>query len=183
MKGGNIIEVWEWPKIKEELDKATGQQRFLLAAYFGTGARLRELLEIKKSDIQDNTIDNIKVLQVLLPTFKNKTTNARTIYLDYDKELWIIQPIKDWLETITEPSQKIFLKSGRWVEGKFRIWFGKHPHFFRHSRATYNTTFWHMRDVENQIFMGWSDTQMASNYTHLTNRNMVDIFKRQQNEA
>jgi len=182
MKGGNIIQVWEWQRVKSEIDNATGVKRFLLAAYFGTGARLRELLEVKKSDIQDNDIEGTKVLQILLPTFKNKKVNARTVYLDYNKEAWLIAPIKEWLETISEPNQPLLSKSGRWVELKFQEWFGKKVHFFRHSRATYNTTFWHMRDVENQIWMGWSDTQMASRYTHLTTRNMVDIFKRKQGE-
>jgi integrase len=181
LKGRKVIEVWPHTSIQALAERTTNQDaQYLLAGLFGTGARLNEFLSLRKKDI---TTSDDGIVRVILPTFKNPNTHARTIHLHPKHEAWIIKPIIERADRLQGPEELLLQKSGRWVQKKCKFWFHKHPHFFRHCRATYNYNFWNMRDVEVQKFMGWSDTQMAATYTHLTENDMLAIFKRFDNHA
>lgn len=181
MKGKRYIEeIWSWHYFKKILEACPNREAsFLLAAYFGTGARLNELLLIKKKEIKEIEHNSMRFLTFIVPTFKNPTVHARNTYVSFqlESENFLIPIIQDWIKDLDE-EDKIYCHSGRWVEKLCRKWFGKHPHFFRHCRATYNINVLRMRDVENQKFMGWSDTQPAATYTHLSQENMLDIYHR-----
>lgn len=143
------------------------RDKALLALNYLTGARVSELLSIKrkqiekvsKADVEFLIIHNVKVL-------KRRKDIHRTILIPVKKE-------KDFLLLALEhinktgDEEKLFdiTRQRAWQITKNKT--GYFNHFFRHLRTTHLVTDYNFSAHELQKFFGWASSKMADAYAHL----------------
>ena len=176
----NTIRAKPIPKTQLEIlieNVGNPRDKALIILLYLTGARVSEILALKKEDI---TVDESERLLVAkLPTLKRKSgVLDRNVAIKREDKY--AQWLEKYLETL-EPNQPVIYnqhipnepidRQHAWrIIKKYcrEIW----PHLFRHTRLTELAK----RFTEFQLmkFAGWTDTRPAKNYIHLTYQDYAD---------
>ena len=148
------------------------------AILFDTGARISELMELKRCDIKFDKFGAI----LRIPTVKRRSDNMfRSIRINASLpslEKWLIQipdksdqyvwtEIKNKNKRMSYDSAYVMIKYTMKMSGiKKNIY----PHIFRHSSVTY----WHAKGLPEGVLkkrVGWTaDSNMLRRYSHINER-------------
>lgn len=171
----------EYKIIKEILGEIISpRDKALCALLYGTGARLNELLQLKRDDLRVKG----NYLVVYLYTEKNWQHPIRAVPIKFKPtplkekpkpaEAWIVKPVMDWLEVCGEI---LFPFSDRWARKIVQKHFGCHPHLLRHSRLTHLVELFGLKDFRLQRIAGWRDIKSANPYIHLDWKDTIEDFE------
>lgn len=161
---------YPYEKIKEKITNCTNPQAQSIAALaYASGARVSELNNIKKIDIQEREgylRINCKVLKKRYKTKQNQTRIA-LVRLD---ETWLVEPIK----RLSEGKQDEDILIPMYRMKIYRILtkhFGFNPHFFRALRATHLSQLGYSAH-QLKHFFGWSSISPSDFYVGLNTEDL-----------
>ena len=161
--------------IKKVKTRNTTRDRALIALEYLTGARVSELLQVKRIQIEKVYKINSDFIQINnVPTLKRRKPMIRTVLIPVLRE-------KDYLLVVLEYVNRLDAEQILFPMTRQRAWqivhdnTGYFNHFFRHIRATHLTTDYGFTAQQLRQFFGWASSSMADNYSHL---NMEDIARK-----
>jgi len=149
--------------------------RCLLSLEYLTGARVSELLSIKRIQIEKKVIvgqDFIQLNQVKV--LKRRRPFKRTVIIPIGKEREFLVFVIDYINKLA-PDDLLFDFTRQWAWKLIKRHTGHYNHFWRHLRATHLTTDYGLTGQELRHFFGWASSKMADNYSHL---NVTDIARK-----
>ena len=149
--------------------------RALIAMLYLTGARINELLTIKKSQLEYAETNGIKYLIINnVVTLKRREKFLRPFFLRKDFEEEFIKHVRAWLAEIYTDDELIFkIKSARaWqIVEKYT---GKWDHYFRHVRNIDLVRYYGFNSYWLQRWNGWAKLQSGENYVHLVGQDLKE---------
>lgn len=162
----NDPENYSYETIKEAVNQLDHETKNIAVLLYATGARVSEVIQIKKCDIitDENYMHiNCKVLK------KRKGIGKRIAIVRLD-ETWLTEPINQMLQN--KQDQDILLPYTRfqiWRKLRNIIILGEqfNPHAFRKLRATHLATKYKYTGQQLTRFFNWSRSDMADNYVKL----------------
>lgn len=165
------MEVLSYEFVQETLNEIVSpRNKALCAILYGTGARINEVLKLRKQNFEEREGH----LLISLFTEKNKLHPIRTIPISFKREPWLIEPIQNYLRVCSE---QLFSFSDRTVRKITHKYFGCHPHWFRHSRTTHLISIFNAHPEKIRLWMGWKDERPLKVYSHLFWRELKGIFE------
>ena len=186
----SIVRGWHTTGLRDKM-------KYLFILAYLTGARISELLQLRRMDFEEEEIAGKKFLCVQMLTLKESRSNLMrklVIPIDgYDHELTEMI-MREWLPKFYGP-EKLF-KCSRihaWVslnkinvgplqaivlypggaQIKFFDKFPCFPHFMRHCRITHLKKRYNFDDQYLMMWAGWASTRMATEYVHLNAEDMA----------
>jgi len=167
-------------KIPSDMGRFKGKgkmYRALISLLYLTGARINELLTIKKSQFEfmEDQKTGIKYMIVSnIPILKRKPLRYRTQFMRKDFEAEFIQHIRIWLSELTIDDAPLFnIKSSRaWqIVEKYT---GMYDHYFRHVRNTDLIRFYGFNSYWLQRWNGWSRISSSEPYVNLVSQDLKE---------
>lgn len=150
------------------------EYKALIAILYLTGARINEILDLQKKQIRvanykDRKVLLIQNLKILKTRGKNPVRQLTFTTEDRD----FVRVVLKYLQTLTEPEQKIFeMKRAR----AFQIvkkYTGKYPHYFRHVKNTHLVTEKNFSIPYLKKWNGWVSDSSASFYINLSSEDLT----------
>lgn len=177
------------------------QTRLIFFMLYLTGGRISEVMQIRRRDITEETIEGVPVVMVKLITRKNRKEPQREIPIvknSSHSDGKMLDEVLRALEAATySPDSFLFVLSKKTYERMIkrltanldafewndfgireRVSFQDFPlfcHYLRHCRATDLVKVYGYTVLELTKYMGWSDPRMSSTYIHL---NMKDAVRK-----
>lgn len=173
-----------YEQTKEAISNLIEEDKALAALAYATGARVSELILIKKSNIR-YVPEQSKYLEIYCPVLKKnrcpkdpakalkwkKKTFERKALVRLD-ETWLVTPILNKANSLLNPDDILFpfhratifrkLKSSVKIGDEFI-----NPHGFRHLRATHLRKNFGFDAYQLQKFFGWATIEPSSFYVGL----------------
>lgn len=155
--------------IEEKISQIPAERdRAFLCALWLTGARLNEVLELRRSDF--SKVAKGKKLKIKLITLKNQIQMNRLVHPYIAGHEHVVNPLINYLQYF-EMEEKIFKFTGRTGENIVKRWFPDwFPHLIRHYRATHMAGNPNVSQVMLESWFGWSDPSSSRVYIHLDKR-------------
>ena len=151
------------------------RNRALIAMLYLTGARISEVLQVKRGDIWAEEVFGKKFIVIKMRTLKKRDrTEHRNIPISVETDRDVLKYLIRWANENKSPEALLFTIGRQWA---WRI-MNKHGlfnHYWRHCRNTHLVTKRGFTDQELVKFNGWASANSASIYTHL---NWKDIAKK-----
>lgn len=144
--------------------------RALISLLYLTGARINELLTIKKSQFEFTQDQETGIKYVIvnnIPTLKRKPMQYRTQFMRKDIEEEFIEHVRLWMAELTNDDALLFpINSSRaWqIVEKYT---GKWDHYFRHARNTDLARLYGFNSYWLQKWNGWSRISSSEPYVNL----------------
>lgn len=164
------------PAIKEVEDMLLRplptRERVMGCLLYLTGARVGELIQIRKRDLEIKEKDGQKIFVIRLHTEKNKSQPLRILAFTLKSYKWCIEPIVKYSVNFDE-KDRIVPYSSRYVRKIVQKFWKFHPHHWRHIRLTHMVTVHGFRGEKLRQFAGWSDDRPAKIYVHLSWEDIV----------
>lgn len=156
-------ENFDYKTIKNEItlipNKYTKQ---IVCLLYASGARVSELVQIKKSDVNKETIKGQEYLLIRHKVLKKRDKVAYTQAPVLLSESWLVNPI---ISLVKECDGDILVPLHRaTIYKKVVAATGFNPHGFRKLRATHLSKYHGFREGQLVKFFGWSDFRPASVY-------------------
>lgn len=171
---------------KPERDKA------FLAAWFLTGRRVSEILDLKEKQVSVDTSKGYPILKfedmIVLkkkPNYKTKNEalqhpkKSLPIHLKNPVEAELAEHLVSYCRTVKHPDQRLFdfTRQRAWQIVKEVLGKKYFPHWIRHSRVTDMVIRKHWNGETITDFMAWSDQRQLGKYTHLDWDKLADLTK------
>jgi integrase len=165
-----------------------------IAFMYLTASRVSEVVGIKKQGKKDiYSVPPIKKEQVYfsnryglkvliienIPVLKRRKTKTgqyplRNLAIPFDHEPELIGYVEKWFNILpTDEETILFNFSSRWALYICDKYLGKFNHFWRHSRLSDLVKIYDFKDTQLQHYVGWSNTQMAAKYVHLSSDDLL----------
>lgn len=146
-------------EVSKMLDCSKGiRDRVLIQLLYDSGARIEEFLNLKRSDVEEKTENNIKVYYITIRN-ENSKTKGRTIALPMPSstkllDLWLqnrpnMKPNDPLFDFTYSGAYNTVKSAGFRALGK-RVW----PHLLRHSSATHYADLG-MSEIQQDCRYGW----------------------------
>lgn len=170
------------------------QLRTIFYILYLTGARISEVLALRKKDITIEEMKGIKVVIFNMINLKNKTSKFKkqAIPAITPEIKWMLKVILYYINDL-EDDKKIFYYTRNNVTTRYRklpplhlratsketgkvidnCEFKMHPHYLRHCRLTHLEEEHDLGAFKLTIFAGWSDTKPARTYVHTSWKSLV----------
>lgn len=155
--------------LKAQITNLSPENQLIPALAYGSGARVSELNQIKKSDIiieGEYLTVTCKVLK------KRKAFNVYRRALIRLDETWIVQPIINKINSLSNPDARLIPYSRKTVFIKLKKLTGINPHGFRKLRATHLVQKYGFNAHQLKKFFDWSSIVPSDFYVKL---NLDDI--------
>ncbi len=149
------------------------QEKVLFLLTYLTAGRISEVVSLIKENFEITKKDGSDYLTVQLENRKHRKRKFKTIPIPLVREKELVEPVLDYLSVISGPNLFKFktTRRARQIIDKS----GMNPHWLRHIRLTHLTTIYDMKEVQIQMFAGWTDTRPSAVYSEL---NWFDIAKK-----
>jgi len=151
------------------------RDKALIALEYLTGARVSELLAIKRLHIERKNIIGKDFLVInQMRVLKRRKPMLRTVLILIEKEKELCQIAINYIDSIGMEDRLFPMTRQRaWqIIDKHTGYFN---HFFRHMRTTHLTVDYGFTAQELKKFFGWASSKMADSYSHLQ---VIDIAKK-----
>ncbi len=153
--------------------------RALIALLYLTGARINELLTLKKSQFEfmAHPKTGIKYMVVSnIPTLKRKTPHPRTQFMRKDIEEKFINHVKVWMNELTAEDAILFpIKASRAWQIVFK-YTGMFDHYFRHVRNGDLIKLYGFSSYWLQRWNGWARITTGEKYVHLIAEDLKEMI-------
>ncbi|HEB46957.1 MAG TPA: site-specific integrase [Candidatus Pacearchaeota archaeon] len=153
--------------------------RALIALLYLTGARINELLTLKKSQFEFMQYPKTGIKYMVIsniPTLKRKTPLPRTQFMRKDIEEDFINHAKAWMNELTAEDALLFpIKASRaWqIVEKYT---GMFDHYFRHVRNGDLVRLYGFNSYWLQRWNGWARITSGENYVHLIAEDLKEMI-------
>lgn len=158
---------YPYEKIKQIITALPKREQEIASLAYGTGARVSELNQIKKVNIQNDG----KYLRITCPVLKKrKTSISRLSVIRLDEE-WLVEPILALTEGKRDEDTLLPYHRAtmwKWLTASTGI----NPHGFRKLRATHLVTKFGFNGQQLKHFFDWSRSDMADNYVKLNTKDI-----------
>jgi len=169
--------------LQEAINNLPTHEKQIATLAYATGARVSELIQIRKQDIQitKNTPDYLTITCPVLKKNRKpkdplkrlawKKRNHERIALVRLSESWLVEPIQQRCNELVNPSDvlvplnrfKVYRILNKIVVNNEPI----NPHGFRHLRATHLRKNFGFDPYQLQMFFGWATIEPSSFYVGL----------------
>jgi len=164
-------ENFDYETIKLEIESITSTKiKQIVCLLYASGARVSELIKIKKTDINLQMINKKQYLIIRHEVLKKR---GKTQYVQAPvslQEQWLIEPIQSLVKN--SPTDTLVPLHRATVYRKVLKATGINPHGFRKLRATHLSKYHGFREAQLVKFFGWQDFRPASVYVKA---NLEDI--------
>ena len=164
-------------QVEEKMRLLMGRDQVLFVLLYLTGARLNEILDLKKAQIKEEDKHGKKFLVIYnVVTLKRGDRKFRRIDIRIDKEQVFVSSIISWINGLNEESYVFYdkrFKTENIPIKRSRAWqiirnkTGLFPHFLRHIRLTHLVQDYGFGGYELQKFTGWKKLTTGENYVDL----------------
>lgn len=155
--------------LKAQITALSPENQLIPVLAYGSGARVSELNQIKKSDIiieGEYLTVTCKVLK------KRKAFNVFRRALIRLNETWLVDPIMNKVKSLSNPDDRLIPYSRITVFRKLKKLTGINPHGFRKLRATHLVQNYGFTAHQLKKFFDWSSIAPSDFYVKL---NLDDI--------
>jgi len=140
--------------------------KILFTVAYLTGARINEVLDIRKKDISISWALGKKVLLFDMLNEKNKKRPRKYLPIPFEKEEWFINIILPYIEVLL-PDNKLFNFNKHRAYQILKKYFGMGCHYVRHIRLTHLVILYNFNDRFLTMWAGWADSRPAKVYVEL----------------
>lgn len=150
--------------------------RALVSLIYLTGARVSELLTLKKEQLEFTCTEkeNQKYLIINnVPTLKRKEKIFRALFLRKDFEDPFIKHLLAWLPEVLQEEKIFNINSSRAYQIIFK-YTGMYPHYFRHVRNTDLVRYYGLNSHYLRAWNGWKSIRSSEFYVSLANEDLKD---------
>lgn len=151
------------------------EHRALICFLYLTGARIGELLDIKKYQLEFDTIKGTPFLIINnVKTLKRRTPVFRRVPIPLTKrEQPFLKPFLDFIKPLEQDELLFkFDRKKAWAIVKDKTYL--FPHYLRHIRLTHLKIEHGFDALDLKQFTGWKDTRPAETYAHLDVRSIAE---------
>ena len=155
---------------EEEVDRLisagrTLEERAFMAVLYETGARLFEVLNLRRQDVVESDYG----FEVVIRDSKSLPRNVLVIKYAWLLKLWLRHCQGERLFSFSERKAENIVRAAAERAG-----IGKRvtPHILRHSRATHMIGKRILSESEAMLWFGWRTRSMLDRYVHLTMRSV-----------
>ena len=191
----DIYNIW-----KNAMSKAGKKAQFEFALLYLTGARVGEIVQVRKADFKKYKKGEKEYLTVTLPTLKNRRRRSRIIPLVKEEPYTeMVESIEDYLYYLYPTERIIQVQTARGLRKKIskvgefetmaiypnqrkkkEVKRSFYPHFLRHCRLTHLVKYHHFDGNRLMYFAGWSDPRLSSIYVSLDWYALAEMIKANQ---
>lgn len=151
--------------------------RALIAMLYLTGARISELITIKKNQFEYAESRGIKYLIINnVPTLKRRDKFFRPFFLRKDFEEPFIRHVRVWLDELFNEDQLLFPFNSSRAWQIVEKYTGKYDHYFRHVRSIDLVRYYGFNSYWLQRWHGWKKLQSGEAYVHLVGQDLKDMI-------
>jgi len=165
-------ENFDYKTIQTEIETIPNTQtKQIVCLLYASGARVSELITIKKKDITSQVVKGKEYLIIRHKVLKKRNTQTYTQAPVLMTESWLVTPIQDLVNN-SETNTLVPLHRAT-IYRKVVAATGFNPHGFRKLRATHLSKYHGFREAQLVKFFGWADFRPASSYVKA---NLEDIM-------
>jgi len=148
----------------------------LFAALYLTGARVSEIINLRKKDIKFRQEGDKQLMIISLKNLKNKQRSRKLIPVTINSkdqiESFIVKYILEYIKLLKD-DERLFPYSRNRAYKLIRRWFGINTQCIRHIRLTHLVMYNNFTDRKLTIWAGWSDSRMADRYVNINYRQLI----------
>jgi len=152
--------------------------RTLIALLYLTGARISELLTVKKNQFEYAFDRGVKYLIINnVPTLKSRSKSEskyRPFFLRKDFEEPFINHVRAWLNELISDDELVFKINPSRSHQIVKEYTGKFPHYFRHVRSIDLVRYYGFNSYWLQRWHGWARINSAEAYVKLLGEDLKD---------